>query len=123
MAEAVLLDGNEVLILGSGTLLEQLNIDVMEGLKAKELRSGEMETSNQVVVFKVETTGYVSARQVSVSISAEQRVVDCKEAILARGKTIKMESEHDHMLPVEALTTPLEQTAQKGMPLELQQEI
>lgn len=87
-----------------------------------------------MAVRRVGACGDVSARHVSVSLMALQRIADSEEgvseenenfkkALLAKGLAITMEFEHEPMLRVEVLTKALERVALEGMPLELLQEI
>lgn len=57
LAMAVLPDGDDVLILESRALREKLNMDFMEGLKAKALGSGVMEMGDQVAARRAGTNG------------------------------------------------------------------
>lgn len=70
---AILPGGDDMLIIGSKTLCGQL-IDVMEELMAKALKSGVVETGDQVAIYREYTGGDVSARYVSMSLSAVQRI-------------------------------------------------
>lgn len=78
LAMAVLPDRDDVLILEPRALREKLNIDVMEGLKARALGSGVMEMGDPVAARRADTSGENSARQVSVSLSKLQRIADCE---------------------------------------------
>ena len=117
LAVAVLPGGDDVLILGSKTLREQLNIDVMDGLKAKVLGPGIPGAGGQEELARC-PGGHVSMRHVSLALDAVQQIAELEAAageedesftgaLLARGPATVMEPEHERVLRLEALWAAL----------------
>ena len=69
---AALPNGYDVLMLGSSLLRERLTINIIEELKAKATGPGVVEMGNQVAVCRKGTSGGVSTRHVSTSLSVVQ---------------------------------------------------
>lgn len=75
---ALLPNDDDVVLYGSSVLREQLNINAMEGLKVRGLRSSLIETGDQMTARRVVTNEYTSARHMSVSLSGLPPIADDK---------------------------------------------
>ena len=126
LAVAVLPGGDDVLILGSKTLREQLNINVMDGLMAKVMGPGIPGAGGQEELAR-RLGGHVSIRLVSLALDAVQEIVDLEtavgeedesrtDALLARGPAMVMEPENERGLRLEAPQAALARVADEGMP-------
>lgn len=114
---AVLPGGDDVMILNSKALREQLNIDIMEGLRAKPLIRDERADSGHglTAVSDAGSTVSIGLRRVAVSAGAMQTTTDAGEGpnavedsfidnLLARGPGIVTENELEWEKRVQART-------------------
>lgn len=81
LAVAVLARVDDICILGWWTMCKQLNIDILKGLKAQAVGSGVMETDDQIAARRADTSGDVSAWDLSTFLPAVQRIVDREEGV------------------------------------------
>lgn len=108
--------GDDVLILDSKTLREQLNADAMEGLRGKALGYDELPESEHCLAVApgVVSAVAVSLRRIPMSLGAMQTMADPEEGpnamkdssiedLLGPGPGMVMESEIDSEKRVQAL--------------------
>lgn len=89
-----------------------------------------VEIGHRVALRRSNKGGKTSAQQVSVLLSTMERIADLEEGLfkeeemfeevlLAKGVSMVMEPEYEHIVRMEALADNSKRAAEEGIPLEL----